>query len=236
MKYQFSKFGTEDVNRMRKVIDSLETLEAIITGAGCISTYQHPPKGYDVELRVYGGVVDLTNVVVIGMCIRFVGCEIKSELWDDGFLKCDLSLYDVVGTRIRFEDCDTTVEHSALSHCTVTSGVMYIDKDNMYIDKGSMFNDTSIAPQKLYAFPNTVVAIHKVGRNAIGFNTIVDSATASCGSFGTYDGNVHYFMGLDTVIAGCWMGTLEEFPIKAKKRNVDATAYEAVYNYFKTFN
>lgn len=214
---------------MRKVVDSLETLEAIITGAGCISTYQYPPKGYDVELRVYGGVVDLTNVIVIGMCIRFVGCEIKSELWDDGFLKCDLSLYDVVGTRIRFEDCDTTVEHSELSHCTVASGVMYIDK-------GSMFNDTSIAPQKLYAFPNTIVTIHKVGRNAIGFNTIVDSATASCGNFGTYEENVHYFKESDTVIAGCWQGKLEEFPIKAKKRGVETTAYEAVYNYFKSFN
>ena len=214
---------------MKTIVNSLETLEAIVTGAGSISTYQHPPKGYDVEVWVYGGVVDLTNAVVTNMCIRFVGCEIKGHRVVGGFVKCNLYLQDVIGTVIRFSDCVTVVERSDLHYYIVDSGEMHIRDDNE-------LRFGSICPRKLYADSETIVDLHEQGGNSIGFQTMLGSATASCGSFGTYNGNVHYFKESDTVIAGCWIGTLEEFPIKAKERAVDPSAYETVYNHFKACN
>lgn len=72
-------------------------------------------KLHEIDATIEKACAKGQHGVVIGMCTRFVGCEIK----------CDLSLCDVVGSRIRFEECDTTVERSELSQCTIGSGIMY---------------------------------------------------------------------------------------------------------------
>lgn len=207
-------------------ITTAEELKGIVSEDGWVTEHT-TPKGTCVE--VLGGTINLEGNSVKGMELYFNNCTIKGFKRDEGFFNCKLSIDNESIVRdVLFYDSVIHIRNSKMYNVAVNGGSLSILK-NVHVEKSRLF------PLSLFATQEQVVAIHKDG-NLFGGTTTLAMATASCGSFGTYNGNVHYFKDSDTVIAGCWQGKLEEFKEKAKSRLVPKEQYEAVYNYFTSFN
>lgn len=210
------------------IITTVEGLERIVSGGGWVKE-RHIPTGSYVE--VSDGLVDLEGITIKGMAICFNNCTLDGYSSCEsrgGFKNCTVTIDKwSIASSVSFYNCITHIRNSTVSNVIVENGMLTL-LENTSVDEGVLL------PLKLQATQEQVVAIHK-GHNTIGVSTVIVSATASCGSFGTYNGNVYYFAESDMVIAGCWQGKLENFKRKAEMRLVPKQEYEAVYNYFKAF-
>lgn len=207
------------------IITTVEGLESIVSGGGWVSEHD-TVKGKCVE--VLGGTINLEGSSVKGMEIYFNNCTIKGFKRGEGFFNCKLSMdSECVVRDVLFYDSVLHIRDSEMYNVAFNSGSLSILK-NVHVEKSRLF------PLSLFATQEQTLLIHKYG-NHFGGTTTLETATASCGRFGTYNGNVHYFKDSDTVIAGCWQGKLDEFKDKAKSRLVPKKKYEAVYNYFTLF-
>lgn len=207
------------------IITTIEGLNNIVSEDGWV-TEHNTSKGTCVE--VLGGTINLEGNSVKGMELYFNNCTIKGFKRGEGFFNCKLSIDNESIVRdVLFYDSVIHIRNSRIYSVAVNGGSLSILK-NVHVEKSRLF------PLSLFATQEQVVTIHKDG-NLFGGTTTLATATASCGSFGTYNGNIHYFKDSDTVIAGCWQGKLDEFKDKAKSRLVPRKKYEAVYNYFTLF-
>lgn len=213
------------------IITTVEELKGIVSDGGKIITSQYSPKGYKQKLTVQGGRVDMSHVVIQGMCIEFLGCSVQS-LWNIGkFTMCEITMQDTVADYIRSEDSTLSIEGSEMRFLSVNGGTLYLGDGN------TLFY-SRVSPATLHASPRNVLELFRIRGNTLSSrDMVISSATASVNDFGTYNGSVHYFKEEGgKVIAGCWQGTLSEFKEKAQERGVSKNKYEAVYNYFKSFN
>lgn len=214
---------------MTIIITTAEELKGIVSN-GTVEVEQMAGKRSKREQTsciVRGGLVDMYGVTIEGMYIRFKNCKIDSScsgVFRDCnlvFEGCKLHPISIRDSRVSFEGCNV-------------NGVL-VDGGRVSLDKGNKFDDCNITPIVLQGSEEDVLALH-AGGNRISNQCMVSPASATIGGFGTYSGNVHYFAESDMVIAGCWQGKLDEFRKKAQERDVPKTSYEAVYNYFKSFN
>lgn len=208
-------------------ITTAEGLKGIVLEGGEVKEHRSASGPYMV---VRGGSIDLDRVLIKGMELYLHGCTIKGYQPRGGFKNCKLMIDN---------NC---VVHSIFIRNSVTrinDSIMYdvdVQEGTLTVLKGAPVTQCSLHPLSLQASQEQTVDIHSCSSNILGVNTSLKSATASCSNFGTYNGGVHYFREGGTVIAGCWQGKLEEFKERAEMRLVPKEQYEAVYNYFKSFN
>lgn len=210
------------------IITTLEGLEGLVSGGGQVTMRLNSTGSY---VEVSDGLVDLEGIIIKGMAICFNNCTIDGNTPYEsrgGFKNCTVTVDKVsIVNSVSFYNCITHICNSTVTNVIIENGMLSL-LENTSVD------ESVILPLKLQATQELVVAVH-AGNNTIGVSTIIESATASCGRFGTYNGNVCYFKEVGMVIAGCWQGKLDEFKKRAEMRLVPKQEYEAVYNYFKAF-
>lgn len=207
-------------------ITTAEELKGIVSN-GTVEVEQMAGKRSKREQTsciVQGGYVDMFGVSIEGMHIRFKNCKIDSSC-SGVFQDCPLVFEGCQLQPIRIKECDTSFEQCTLNNVLVDGG-------RVSLDEGNKFDDCNITPLVLQGSEKDVLALH-AGSSRISNQCMVSPASATISGFGTYSGNVHYFVESDMVIAGCWQGNLSEFRKKAQERDVPKMSYEAVYNYFR---
>lgn len=213
---------------MTIMITTAEELKGIVSH-GTVEVEQMAgkrPKREQTSCIVQGGFVDMFGVSIEGMYIRFKNCKIASSR-SGVFRDCTLVFEGCKLQPIRIKECDTS-----FGRCTLNN--VLIDGGRVAINEGNKFDDCNITTLVLQGSEEDVLDLH-AGSSRISNQCMVSPASATISNFGTYGGNVHYFVESDMVIAGCWQGKLDEFKEKAQERGVDKNKYEAVYNYFKSF-
>lgn len=212
------------------IIKTTEQLSAMVSGEDAlITTRPIEVRGQIVqEVIVVNGELNLEDAEVMGLAIRFENCKMRGSVWTH-FLNCTLHFLDC--TIQSMEVVYSTVD---LKGCFVVD--MSVRGEKLVLGEGNKVTSSIIQPSVLSGAGEQVLALHKEETNALGSRVNILRTTASVTNFGTYMGSAHYFAESDMVIAGCWQGKLEEFKEKAQEREVNKDSYEAVYNYFKSFN
>lgn len=212
------------------IVRTVEQLSAMVTGAGAhIKTRTTGVRGNAVkEVVIVNGELCLRDTKVIGLAIRFESCKIEGCGWST-FDDCILHFYNCV-----IRDIEVSYSMVTLKGCTVEN--MNVYGEEMFLGVGNKVESSILQPTILRGSGESVLTLHKESTNVLGSRVGLRGATAMVVNFGTYSGSAHYFAESDMVIAGCWQGKLDEFKKKASQRGVAKDSYEAVYNYFKSFN
>lgn len=211
------------------IVTTVEELKGIVS-KDCKVT-ENTFTGFNLadyrKVTVEGGSVNLKDAVIEGMTINFNKCTIYGRTQKDDFRNCNVSIRNCIVQSIHFVNTIICIKDSEAILLTIDGG-------SLNISKGTKIEHCIINHTNIWAEPEKIVEIHK-GKNSISPWATIELSTATCSNFGTYNGNVHYFKKLDTVIAGCWIGKLEEFLERAEQRGIPKEKRESVYNYFKSF-
>ena len=214
------------------IIKTMEELQKVVTQGGLVT------QGNDMscalalsdteKVTVSGGIVDMRGVIIQGMSIQFKKCEIVTH--EKGEFR---------GCRLGFEYCQVhplTITTSDTYFLGGLAGGMHVNGGDLQLDGDVSMMACVLNPSRLISSPKEVLHVHMDGYNSVRPKVRVTASTTSVSNFGERSASAHYFKEQGKVILGRWQGELEEFREEAEKQGVPEGRYEAVYNYFKTFN